>query len=234
MSDANAPAPVPAPAPRRRGRLGCYLALGLAGFLLLLAVALLAQVVRMANWVKRGAEPAPRPLPPLRLSPGEETELTAMREGYLKCHREKKDFEALLTPAQINVLADEGQTRKRAKGETVYPFRLSFAGGKFELRGTAPAPNEPDKFWNFTLRGDLEIRDGKVAHWQVDSMTLAGEEPPAGALTVARRAIAEQLRKVENGEAPGKEDLKRIKLLKREGDRLRLILDGRDLPPPIE
>ena len=226
---------VPATQPPR-SRLGCFW----KGFLISLAVLLLIvllvgwQAYRTKSWIENGAESTPATPPQVRLSAEEEQGLNETRSSYEASYREKKDFDAVLTPAQFNRIVEDQIRNERAAGKQpgVEALQLAFEGRETVVRGAAPVRERPGMYHNFEVRGEVAVDHGHAA-WSLGAIRLRGQEPPWAALVVARIAIGKKLTEQEELFTKGQDSLfSRIKLLRREGDKVHLILDGAHLEAP--
>jgi hypothetical protein len=192
------------------------------------------QVYRTKSWIENGAESTPAALPQVRLSAEEEQGVNGTRASYEASYREKKDFDAVLTPAQFNCIVEDQIRNERAAGKQpgIEALQLAFEGRETVVRGAAPARERPGMYHNFEVRGEVAIDHGHAA-WSLGAIRLRGQEPPWAALVAARIAIGKKLAEQEELFAKGQDSLfGRIKLLRREGDKVHLIFDGAHLEAP--
>jgi len=220
-----------------RPRLGCFW----KGFLIFLAVLLLVvlfagwQVYRTKSWIENAAESTPAALPQVRLSQEEEEGVGRLYASYEACWKEKKDLDLVLTPAQFNRIMEDQVRKEKAKGtgeKGPEAMQLAFEGRETVVRGAAPVRERPGMYYNFEVRGEVAVDHGHAA-WSLGAIRLRGQEAPWGALIAARIAIGRLLSEQKDRFAKGEDSLfSRIKLLRREGDKVHLILDGAHLEPP--
>lgn len=228
----------PAPAtPPPRSRLGWLWKAFLIFFALLLLVVLFVvwQVYRTKSWIENAAESTPAVLPQVRLSQEEEDGVGRLYAGYDACWKEKKDLDLVLTPAQFNRILEDQARKEKAKGtgeQGLEAMQLAFEGRETVVRGAAPVRERPGMYYNFEVRGEVAVDHGQ-ATWSLGAVKLRGQEAPWGALIAARIALGRVLSEQKDRFAKGGDSVfSRIKLLRREGDKVHLTLDGAHLEPP--
>ena len=142
-----------------------------------------------------------------------------------------------MTPELFNAFVNGEIKRKKANGT----FKKGDAEGaeiRFDGQDTvfriSVADQEKGGFFNVELHGDPNIENGKFKG-RVDSVKLANREAPWLARIFFDMAV-EAARKgdLKNDKSPNKEEnaLEAIKLMKREGEKIHVIVDGSKVPKP--
>jgi hypothetical protein len=226
--------PQPGAVPRaRRGYFWKGLLIFL-GLFLVVVFFLIWQAYCVKLWLEHGAESTAAILPAPRLTTEEEDGLRRLYASYETCCREKKDFEALVTPEQLNRFLADMIRKEKSEGKTtkLEAFHLAFEGREIILRGTAAVPQQPGSLYNFEVRGDMAVDRGQVT-WRLDTLRLHDVSAPWAAMFMARREIAKGLKAQEALYAEGQDSLpSRVRLLRREGEKVHVVLEGKYLQPP--
>jgi hypothetical protein len=201
---------------------------------LLLVLLFALQAFRIKSWVENGAESAPAALPAPRLSEDEQREIEDLYRNYEKHYVQKKDLDILLTPEQFNHLAAESIAKQKAKGNKteMEALQIAFEGPQTVFRGTAPVPERSGLYYNFEFRGAFSIENSK-ASWKVDDVRLRGQDGPMGTGAILQEVLRKVFAEQEARYARGSDSVfRRVKLLRREGDKLHAILVGEYLEAP--
>ena len=128
----------------------------------------------------------------------------------------------------------ESIAKEKAKGRKVdlEALQVSFDGPATVLRGTALVPEREGLYYNFEVRGEFTI-DNSKATYSVDQVRLRGVDAPFSAKTIMREALKKGFAEQEKRFNEGRDSIfMRLKFLKREGDKIHVILNGEHLEPP--
>jgi len=219
-----------------RKKSGCCLKgiLIMGGLLLLLIILVIWQVLSVKSWIEDGMESSPAALPQPELTEEEQKGIEDIYTSYPKHYEKGTDVDVLLTPAQFNSLVAENIAKEKAKGRKVDldALQVSFDGPATVLRGTALVPEREGLYYNFEVRGEFAIENAK-ATCNVEQVRLRGVDAPFSAKTVMREALRKGLTEQEKRFNEGRDSIfARLKLLKREGDKIHVILNGEHLERP--
>lgn len=102
--------------------------------------------------------------------------------------------------------------------------------GKETLEQDPPAPRpapEPPKYINAEAVFELEIEEGEITKLSVDSVKLRGREAPFLPRVVLNFFLSQLKEKSRLEKTNPGNKLSAVKLLKREGERLHIIVDGK-------
>ena len=216
-----------------------------AGFFVTAIV--VALVVQSVSWLQNAGEPTMATYEPLALSPGEEEDVERVMKGIGEAKDHGTLYDEYVTPAVFNgavqKIIDEEHRKGTAKPDAPLAVRGSFVDDCMALKLTLPAKQEqaaaapaapagpalpvPErKYINAQAVFDLEVVDGVVTKAHVRKLTLRGREAPLLPRLVFnvllwywRDTSRQQKGSLQSG-------LSAIKLLRREGNRLHITLDG--------
>jgi hypothetical protein len=216
---------------------GCvtWLMIG-AGIAALLMIIVGVLVMQAVNWVKNASVAV---YPKLELSPGEREDVRRVVGQIDQAKRQGTVFEDRISPAVFNGVMERIIEDQRLKGEIKKDaqifIRLSFESDGALLRVTHPAKDFdtkadiPGMYYNAEALFDLEIVEGELKNIEIKKLRLRGQEPP----WLARKILYHHLENVKvesskNKSAP-ENDLAVFKLLRRDGDRIHIIIDGKKM-----
>ncbi|MCW8131666.1 MAG: hypothetical protein KIS92_15070 [Planctomycetota bacterium] len=226
-------------APKKRMSSGCQVALGCLGIIALVVVVVALIIGASISWLSNGREAAMSVYPAPALTTGQQFEMGKIHADHLKAYHGKTDWDVVFTPELFNAFAAEQIRKKKAdgtfqKGEAE-GVELQFQGNDTVLRFSYAERKEPG-FYNFELRGDPHIENGKFLG-RVDKVILAGKESP----WLARKIIDSFVEAARKGELkneqsanPQENPLAGVKLLRREGDKIHFIVEAGKVPAPEE
>lgn len=222
--------------PTRKGMsLGCQIVIALAVLLLVGVIFIGISISSLVSWVNNGKENAPTKYAPVKLAPEQEQELWRILTAYKKAYDTKTDFDASFTPELLNGFVESEIAKKKSAGthkaNDAEAVQVAFEGNQTVLRMSVPA-DEPGKYQNFEVRGAFGVEGGKLIG-KVDQVKLAGREAP----WLARVFIDQFLDAARKGDlkdrnGQGQNPLDGIKVLRREGEKIHVVVDGSKLPPP--
>lgn len=240
-----APAPVfpPPPAPSK-GMSGCLKALlivaGILAFFMLVVGIVVWQVV---SWFANMVQTEPVTYAPLALSAGEQEDVQRILVGLNDAKQKAQEFDEYVTPQVFNGVVEKILQGERDKGKKDVPLGLrgGFDGGSIKLQVSAKADQKQldtagkqnatiPYYVNAEAIFDLEIVDGEAKAVKIQSLKLGGREAPTVLHWIIRNQLDEELKKHKNQKGKGENPFGAVKLLKREGDRLHLVLDGKKMP----
>lgn len=214
-------------------RLGCQILLGVGLVVLLLGGFLIVSAIRAKNWFEQNAEQAPVQYATPTLTAEEEQGLEKFFWQYWKAYKEKSDLEVAFTPQQFNAFVMREVAKKKkagtAKSQDAEAFQAAFEGERLVVR--IALPGKSGMFLNFEARGNLTLENRRVT-WSLDALTLGGKEAPWLALFIVRQEMKTLVEAYEQGSGNPKNPFESFKLLRREGERIHLIADGKLLPAP--
>jgi len=242
-----APAPHPAfppPAKPAQGMSGCLKALLIvAGFLAFCMLIVGIVVWQIVSWLSNMVQPAPVTFAPLTLSAGEQEDVQRILQGLTDAKQKGQEFDEYVTPTVFNGVLDKILQGERDKGKKDVPLgvRAGFDGGSMKIQFSAVADQKQldtagkqgatiPYYMNGEATFDLEIADGEAKKIKVQSLKLGGREAPALIMWVIRTQLDEALKQQNVKKSNGENPFGAVKLLKREGDRLHLVLDGKKMP----
>lgn len=219
------------PQPKRRGMsLGCQIILGICAVLTVIVIVLVVSTYNAVQWLQQGAEATPTQYPSLELTPAEEMDMVSHQVTFDRAQRNGNDFDVTFPPKLFNeFLRREAKKSKDAsKGEPFEGGDVTFLEDGLKIRATWKDANS-NQYINLIATGDFSIEQGTIRA-RLDSLKLADRDAPWVAMWIAHKALAA----AETGQVSkdGKPDpnferfKKMFKLLKREGDKIHVILDG--------
>jgi hypothetical protein len=204
---------------------GCLIA---AGVCTLLFCLMAFWVYRSISWLANAVEPQPPSCSPLALTEDEKEDVAQVMRLIYEAKTQKNLADISVTPAVFNGVVEKfiEDARKKNKPDAPVFLRGAFNGTMLNVKIAAPVnvqknPEKAGQYYNVEADFDFEVVDGVITKANVHSMRLKGEEAPWLALKIANWVF----------EAFKKESAKQskfpvIKLLKREGDDLHVVLDG--------
>jgi len=226
----------------RKVLIGCGVALAAGIFFTAVVVALIWQSV---SWLKNAAEPNMAQYEPVGLSRGEDEDVARVMSGINEAKQNGTVYDEYVTPRVFNgavqKIIDGEQRKGTAKPDAPLFVRGAFVGEHMSLRITVPKTEEsvgqqpqkappailPEaKYINAEAVFDLEIVEGEILRAKVHKLVLRGRDAPLISRWVVNYYIGglkETSHKLPNDPA---NPFWAIKLLRREGDRLHLMLDG--------
>lgn len=236
--------PFPPPAKPAQGMSGCLKALLIvAGFLAFCMLIVGIIVWQVVSWVSNMVQPTPTNFTPLTLSAGEQEDVQRILQGLTDAKQKRQEFDEYVTPTVFNGVLERILQGERDKGKKDVPIgvRAGFDGGLMTIQFSAQADQKQldtagkqgatiPYYMNGEAKFDVEIVDGEPKNIAVESLKLGGREAPAVIMWVIRTQLNEALQQKNYKKPSGENPFEGIRLLKREGDRLHLILDGKKIP----
>jgi len=239
------PAPVfPPPPGPTKGMSGCLKLLlivaGILAFFMLIVGIVVWQVV---SWVTNMVQPQPVAFAPMTLSAGEQEDVQRILQGLNDAKQKGLEFDEYLTPQVFNGTLERLLQGERDKGKQDVPVgvRGAIEGGAMRVQFSAKADqkaletagkqNATTPFYvNGEVTFDLEIADGQAKVVKLESLKLGGRQAPAILMWIIRKQVDEALKLQNVKKGNGENPFGAVKVLKREGDRLHLVLDGKKIP----
>ncbi len=219
-------------APKKSGlSLGCQIFLGLGLVTLLLFIVGVVMVVNSVSWVANAQQPAPLQFDPVEISAKDELELKKMGEQLKISTKNEQIFDVKISPRQLNAFIQEQQKQEAENNATNSKkeplVRFAFEEKSTVFRASFPTPQKT--YVNLEVAGDINISEGKPV-FKLDRIKLGGQEAPY-LVRAFLDTILNHLEKATLQEMPPevRKVLLAVKLLKREGDEIHLILDGQVL-----
>lgn len=234
----------PPPNKPAQGMSGCLkILLIVAGFLALCMLIVGIIVWQIVSWLSNMVQPTPATFTPLAISAGEKQDVDRILQGLTDAKQKGLEFDEYVTPTVFNGVLERILQAERDKGKTDVPLgvRAGFENGSMTIQFSAKADQKQldtagkqgatiPYYMNGSAKFDLEIVDGAPKKIAVQSLKLGGREAPALILWVIRTHLDEAVKQQNFKNPQGENPFGAIKLLKREGDRLHLILDGKKIP----
>ena len=226
--------PLPTAGPQPQKSSGCLrwflICAGIVAFMFMLVVLVVWQFV---SWIKNAPEPTAASCPALVLSEGEQEDVARVLTNIESVKKTRSDMDESISPAVFNGVLErmlEGERQKHLKQQDVPLFlRASLADNALNVKTSVPyIPALPAKMYlNMEIQGQVEIVEGEIKRLHVDKAVVRGTEAPFLGRFIMRfftDAITQQNREPKNRDT---NELRAIKLLKIEGGRLHVILDGK-------
>ena len=225
----------PPPAPKQKW--GCLRILAIAaafGAAVLLVVGIL--IWQSVSWVKHAAEPTAAVAGPAKLSPGEEEDVERIIRDVNIANRTNGIFDEHVKPEVVARVFERiiEEEKKKGTADAAAPLglRAALTPQDMQLKFSTPATDFdtkqpiPNHYFNGDVSLQLEIQDGVVTQARIARLTLAGKESPWLARVLVNRAVRElQEQSLANKDDP-KNELRAVKLFKRDGDRIHVTIDG--------
>jgi len=231
--------PTPSPFPPPKKSSGCLKAfLWVAGIVLFLFIIVAILIWQSVSWLKNAPEPKIATYPALKLAPGEEEDVNRIIASIDQAKQRDALCEEYITPTVFNGLMEKILDGERAKGKLDVPLFLRAGlvdSDKLELKITQPmkdekAPDGAALFVNAEVVFRLEIVDGELRQANIDKLVLRGRDAPFLSRVVVNHLVAGIKAASQQDKNNTKENkLIAIKLLKRDGDRIHIILDGKTM-----
>ena len=230
------------PKPKPKSSCGCC-------FLKILAVCLVLGAIvsgvvgyfvyTSVSWFATAVETTPATYAPLEVSAGEQQDVDRVIQKLQAGKTQKDPIDETISPAVFNgIIAQIMQGEKdKGKKSDLEAFRLSIEGDHFQVALTTKTQN-PDKnnpgtaYLNIKSSFDLEIADGKIVDMTVHSLEAGGKEAPSWFKLFANKMLDGVRDGTNKGTDENLKKLSVIKLLKRDGDRLHVILDPAKFDQP--
>jgi hypothetical protein len=221
-------------------RWGClrWLMLG-AGIMGIILAALGVLMIQSVNWVKNAPEPAIAVYPKIEMSSADAALVQRIWSSLQAAKKNNAIIDEQISPDVFNALFEKIIEEDRKKGkigkDAQVLARLAFDGGATRLRVSAPARDLdtgkelPGMYYNAEAAFDFEVEDGVLKDLTFHKLLLKNTEPPF----LARRLIYRHIEELKRMSALDKDapsnDLAMFKLLKRSGDKLHVVIDGKKL-----
>ena len=222
--------------------------IGTLVFLMAFAAIMGWQMMRCSDFFTKAMVGTPSTLAPIDLTADEEAELKKYGTDYVNAIESKKDFDALLTPRELNDIFMRQLARQRTPGKAAdnefILLQTGIDGDVVTLQGTYAMPG--GQYFNFDARGEFAIENGRITFY-IDSVKSRGEDAPWLAMKWIRNMTQKVANDLQDPFPPGSmpdptvpgagkipertERLRAIKLFKRENNKFHVILDGSKLPP---
>ena len=235
------------PVPERKSSFGCLKILAIvAGIFAIMLIIFGILVWQTISWFKNAAEPTIATYAPLNLSEGEKEDVDRIIMKVSTAQASKAIVDEYVTPEVFNgvmekIIAEDKKKNKSKANDTVV-FRGGFHDNDYEVKFSTSikdASSTTPQFVNIDLFFDCEMDEGRFTKLDVKQVIMHDRPVPFFArlyLSTVTKALE------QTGKAPPAasgtqqnpfEDLKIIKLLKREGNKIHVILDGAKMKPPV-
>ena len=235
------------PTPQKKSSFGCLkILLIVAGIIAVMVIIFAILVWQTISWFTNAAEPTMATYAPLTLSDGEKEDVNRVYTKLMTAQPNKALVDEYVTPEVFNGVVEKYieslKTKNKSTANDKTIFRASFSGDDYEVKFTNSvneAGSSTQKFVNIDMFFDCEMEDGKFKKLDVKQVVMHDRPVPFFArlyLSTITKALETTGKAPESATQPGQknpmEDFKVIKLLKREGNKIHVILDGAKMKPP--
>jgi hypothetical protein len=230
------PSPIVQPKQSMSGCLKVFL--WVAGFLAFIFLIIAILVWQSISWLKNAPESKIATYPALKMSPGEEEDINRVIAAIEQAKARDGLCEEYITANVFNGLLEKILEGDRAKGKKDVPLFLRAAlaeDNKLELKVTQPmkdgekAGDGSPLYVNVEVVFQLEIVDGELRQANVDKLVLRGREAPFLSRVVVNQVVKGIKAESQQNKNSKDNKLAAIKLLRRDGERIHIILDGKKL-----
>jgi hypothetical protein len=226
--------PQSSPPPQPRPVMsGCLKALLVVAAILVVAMLALGFVVwRTVSWLQNAVTPTPVTAAPLNLSAGEKEDVQRVARGLHEAKMNKTEFDEYMTPAVFNGVFEQILKGEKEKGKKGPEFlRVEFDGENIKVKTCAQNEDTSQgvQYWNGEAVFQLEIKDGEVKQAELAKLFGNGREAPSVIMWIVRNALKQKLEEQKTRVGKDENPLGAIRLLKREKDRIHLVLDGKKI-----
>lgn len=218
---------------------GCKVALGCFSIILLIVLVVAVIFVNAISWVSNGREAASATYSAPELDLAQQLELGKIHAKHKISYAAESELDVSFTPELFNAFIASDIKKRKAdktfkKGEPE-GMDIRFDGQDVIIR-TTYEDQEQGGYYNVELRGDPHFENSKFLG-RVDSIKLANKEAPWLARKFIDFAIdAARKGELKNDKGPhaNENPFEAIKLIKREGDKIRIVIKGGMVPKPDE
>jgi len=216
-----------------KSSLGCCLLkifLALFFMFVIAVCVVLYNVYRVGSWVAGALEETPATFEKLSISDGEQQDITRILQELQPGQANAKLVDERITPNVFNGVLDgiiQGEKNKGKRNE-LEGLRGGLDGEHLSLSFSKETTTDKGDhgYINGKASLDLEIEDGVIKQAQVNSLNLGGREAPWTVLFAVNNFALKKLIDPDDTQTMQKTSgLHFIKLLKRDGDRLHIIVD---------
>jgi hypothetical protein len=238
------PPPSQQPAPKKKTS-GCLKALLIVVGAVAICMIITGVIVyRAVTWLTQAPQPAPAVYAPLQLSDGEQEDINRIISSIEQAKNKNGVVEETsITPAVFNGVIEkilEGERFKHPEKQDIpLALRGGFVNNQMHLKFTTQMtpeqikaqnlPSSTPLYINAEAVFNIEIVEGEIKQLSVDRVVIGGKDAPFLWRLFTNHFI--DVVRQENQKLKSSPDnpLAAIKLLKREGDRLHLVLDGKKM-----
>lgn len=206
------------------------MAMGVAGFF----------VWRTYNWFATIPQKTPAAYAKLELGEGEKQDVDRLITEIGEAKNKRGIIDESITPDVFNGVIDKVMEINKSEGKKsdLVAVRAGFQGEHFTLAFTAKDNDKPGQeqlYWNFVATFDLMVEDGQITKFDLIDLKAGDHETPMVARTIIDRVMLSVNDALKQPNADKKardaaETLRLFKLIKREGDRIHIILDTSKIP----
>jgi hypothetical protein len=185
------------------------------------------------SWMQNAPEPQMASYEPLKLSPGEQEDVTRILTELGSATQTGTDVDEYVSPQVFNgvmeKLMEDEKKKKSSKPDAPLYVRASLPDHGFDIKLTVPATDQKTKevmqnmYVNADVRFDVEVANGQITELKIERVTLRDEPAPMIARWVYNYFIDAWKQQ------QAKTDWSSIRTLKREGERVHFVLDGKKL-----
>jgi hypothetical protein len=227
------------PEEKKKSSWGCCFlkVVGVVVVLALIAGAVFGYfAVQSGKWLESAQESAPAAYPPLAVSAGEQEDVQRLLQRINTAKTDKTVIDETITPMVFNGVVDKIIQGEKDKGKDpdMDAFRLGVDGDHFTVTATKKVKDKmgATKYANIQATFDCEIEEGKINKLDVQKVVAGGNEAPFSVKSVLAVGIEAFKKGVNDNTSPEANKFKAFKLVKREGDRLHIIIDPSKFDSP--
>lgn len=197
-------------------------------------------IYQSVSWLSNAPETSATVYPPLTFSEGEQEDIDRVIVSVDQAKRKQTVVEETsITPAVFNGviqrILDGERAKHPQKKDIPLAIRGDFDSGQMHLKITMPVPPEKAPkgspksplFINGEAWFNIEIVEGEIKQLSIDRILIRGKDAPFLARVFLNHFIDIARQENQRLKKSPENPLSAIKLLKREGDRLHIILDGK-------
>ncbi len=224
------------PTEKKKSSCGCCF-LKIVGVIVLLSLVVGVIVginaIKTKKWMESAEEAQPASYTPLRISAGEQEDVDRVIQVIHRAQADKKLVDETISPNVFNGVVNAIIEGEKAKGKSpeLDPLRLSIDGDHFNVAATARIKGK-NKFANIEAVFDFEVEEGKITKLDVHKIVAGGNEAPFVVKTGIGVMIAGFKKGINENTTPEARKFRGFRLVKREGDRIHIVIDPNEFDPP--
>ena len=185
--------------------------------------------VQSGKWIESAQESSPAVYPPLAVSAGEQEDVQRLLQRINTAKTDKSVIDETISATVFNGVVDKIIQGEKDKGKEpdMDVFRLGVEGDHFTLSATKKVKDKlgATKYANVKASIDCEIEDGKFNRLDIQKVVAGGQEAPFAVKSFMAFMVEGFKKGVNDNTSPEARKFKGFKLLKREGERIHIIID---------
>jgi hypothetical protein len=201
----------------------------MGAFALMVALVMGIFAWRAVSWVAHIPESAPANHPPLVISEGEKEDVSRVRQKLQVPEHDRGLLDESIKPIVLNGVIETLLKEWHAQNKDLpaQVIRTNFDGDLMKVEGTWKDVDKQGQtiYYNIVATFDLEIEEGKINKLALHKFSAGGREAPALVPFFINRVLSSFKEAVNNNTAKEAKKFEVVKLLRREGDYIHIILD---------